>query len=93
MLSRDEFNILYHFIKKPKATQREIAKTLGRSNGEINTLVSLLKKQAYLSADGEVTATGYAVLEPYKVKMRLFLLQDLHRVVHRFRMNARKVFL
>ena len=73
MLSRDEFNILYHFIKKPKATQREIAKTLGQSNGEINTLVSLLKKQAYLSADGEVTATGYAVLEPYKVKNAIIL--------------------
>lgn len=52
--------------------QREIAAATGLSIGSVNHAVNTLMEQGMVDAKG-VTALGYAVLEPYRVKRAVFI--------------------
>lgn len=73
MISKEEFNVLYYLIKNPTTTNQQIAEAIGVSLREARDIMSLLKNQTYIGEDGRITAKGYDVMEPYKVKNAIIL--------------------
>lgn len=67
MHTEDAFRTLTALRGAPGLTQRELAGRLGLSLGKVNRLVTSLRTEGLLSADGTVTDAGLESLEPYRV--------------------------
>ena len=72
-LTRKQFDILVAMAEaKAPLKQRELEKLTGHSLGTINRAVRELT-DAGLSADGAITNSGLAALEPYRAKRVVFI--------------------
>ena len=72
-LSRKQFNILTFLERsKEKVNQRDIAKETGMSLGSVSRTLSSLTESGYINGY-TVTETGFAALEPYRVKRAIFI--------------------
>ena len=72
-LTRKQFDILVALAEaKATLTQRELEKLTGHSLGTINRTVRELS-EAGLAADGAITNSGFAALEPYRAKRVIFI--------------------
>lgn len=68
MLTKNQFKVLHAVQKKSGMAQREIAAVCDVSLGTASAVVSGLKEEEYLSANGsEVTDEGLRQLKPFKV--------------------------
>ena len=73
-LEKKEFDILVCIEKSGSAlTQRKLAEASHMSLGSVNRIVKLLIEQGLLNNQKQLTAEGYAALEPYRVKRAIFL--------------------
>lgn len=73
MLTKKEFDVLTAIeSEKNKLSQRQIAKLCGYSVGTVNTTLSLLTENHFVS-DDKITSAGLSALEPYKVRRAVFL--------------------
>lgn len=72
-LTRKQFDILEKLatINEP-LTQRQLEEKTGYSLGTINSIMKELTKEG-LVENGKITAAGYNVLEPYRVKRAVFI--------------------
>ena len=66
---QDNLNVLRAIYKKPKASQREMAKNLGFSLGKLNYCIIALKKKGFLK---DIT---YCLLAP--LNLHRFLIKYL----------------
>ena len=72
-LTRKQFDILVALAEaKTPLKQRELEKLTGHSLGTINRAVRELT-EAGLAADGTITNSGFAALEPYRAKRVIFI--------------------
>ena len=72
-LNHKEFKVLTCLEQEGKyIRQREVAAATGLSLGTVNNTVNALTEQGMLDANG-LTAFGYEVLEPYRVKRAVFI--------------------
>ena len=72
-LSRKQFDILTYLERNTGCkTQREIAEATGMAVSSVNRAISSLVEQG-LVANQTLTQTGYAALEPYRVKRAVFI--------------------
>lgn len=72
-LTRKYFDVLT-FLERTKEykTQREIAEGTGMSVGSVNRVIAALTEQGLITSTG-LTDSGYAALEPYRVKRAVFI--------------------
>ena len=72
-LTKKQFDILVALAEaKAPLKQRELEKLTGHSLGTINRAVRELT-EAGLAADGTITNSGFAALEPYRAKRVIFI--------------------
>ena len=73
ILSRKEFDVLT-FLERTaeKVNQRDIANATGISLGSVSRTVGSLSEKGFISGY-RVTESGYAALEPYRVKRAVFI--------------------
>ena len=73
ILSRKEFDVLT-FLERTteKVNQRDIANATGISLGSVSRTVGSLSNKGFISGY-RVTESGYAALEPYRVKRAVFI--------------------
>lgn len=72
-LTRRQFDVLTCIERSGRAmTQRELAEAADMSLGSVNRTMSSLSEMGLISGDG-LTGSGYAALEPYRVKRAVFL--------------------
>lgn len=72
-LLRKEFDVLTCIECSDRPlTQRELAEASGMSLGSVNRIVNTLHERGLVDEKG-VTGTGYAALEPYRVRRAIFL--------------------
>lgn len=81
-LVRKQFDVLTYLEKnKGGKTQRGIAEATGMSVGSVNRVMAALIERG-LVKNNTITQTGYAVLEPYRVKRAVFIAAGFgHRLV------------
>lgn len=73
-MTQNEFKVLRFFCENPGAlTQRMISEGLNISLGTVNSVISKLKKQGFVSEDYHVLPEGIKAMEPYKVKNAIVL--------------------
>ncbi len=72
-LTRKQFDVLTCLERSRKGmTQRELAETTKMSLGSVNRTLSSLDEQGLVDEKG-LTGSGFAALEPYRVKRAIFL--------------------
>lgn len=72
-LTRKHFDVLTYIERTAgKKTQRKIAEETKMSTGTVNKVIAELS-DANLIENGVITESGYAALEPYKVKRAIFI--------------------
>lgn len=69
--NRKQFDVLVA-LTEGKFSQRELEEKTGYSLGSINKAVKELTAEGYI-ADGAVTQSGFAALEPYRAKRAVFI--------------------
>ena len=67
MLKENEFLVLNCCRKNAVSNQREIAKDVELSLGNVNSTIKLCRENGYLTDEYDITEKGIAQLEPYKV--------------------------
>ena len=72
MLTQDEYSILRFVYETPLCSPKEIAETTHLPFDSIEKTLNLMCERGYI-ADGRITDTGMAALEPYRVKRAIFL--------------------
>ena len=75
-ITRNEFNALHAYVRKPGLTQRELAAAMGCSLGTANSTAKAVAARG-LVQDGTVTEAGLAELEPYKVDNAILMAAGL----------------
>lgn len=81
MLSRNQFKLLYAFYKEKienknifkSKSQRNLAKDLNLSLGNINSIVKELNLSNLIDDENNITEKGIKSLEPYKVKNAIIM--------------------
>ncbi|MBQ3301514.1 MAG: NTP transferase domain-containing protein, partial [Eggerthellaceae bacterium] len=68
MLTKNQFTVLADILEHGKRVQREIAQDSGISLGSVNAAIRSCRAAGLISKDGDVTESGIAALEPYKVE-------------------------
>lgn len=76
-LSRQQFDILYAYLRNPGVTQREIAEATEFSLGTVNTVYNELKKQGLISEQAQISTEGLKALAPYKVDNAIIMAAGL----------------
>lgn len=72
-LSKKQFDILVAYAESSvEITQRQLAELTGQSLGNTNRLIRELSDAGYVK-NGQITQSGLAALEPYRVKRAVFL--------------------
>ncbi len=73
ILSRKQFEVLT-FLEKTdaKVNQRDIANATGMSLGSVSRAMAFLTESGFVKGH-KVTESGFAVLEPYRVKRAIFI--------------------
>lgn len=72
MLQRKQFEVLTFIEKNGKQTQRAIAESTNMSAGTVNKVLATLSESGFINDKG-ITESGYAALEPYRVKRAIFI--------------------
>lgn len=73
-LTRKQFEVLTCIERSEKQlTQRELSEVTKMSLGSVNRMINLLSEQGFIDGDNCITQSGYAALEPYRVKRVVFL--------------------
>ena len=70
MLTKNQFDVLYYAVTHTndvRLSQRSLAQRTGKSLGSVNSLVKQLSALGYIDSAIQVTASGLAALEPYRV--------------------------
>ena len=70
MLTKNQFDVLYYAVTHTndvRLSQRSLAQRTGKSLGSVNSLVKQLSALGYIDSAIQVTTSGLAALEPYRV--------------------------
>lgn len=70
MLTKNQFDVLYYAVTHTndvRLSQRSLAQRTGKSIGSVNSLVKQLSALGYIDSAIQVTTSGLAALEPYRV--------------------------
>jgi L-glutamine-phosphate cytidylyltransferase len=74
VLTKNQFELLsYLELTAPRATQRDIAKALGKSLGLINKTFTELRESDFINDKAEVISAGQKALRPYIVKQAVII--------------------